>query len=75
MSSWRDQILKEFTPKVAKLTLVADPDGLLFEERILEVLYEKGTLFEILFKNDEEVEIKNMLGMNKSKLLNILKGK
>ena len=29
MSSWRDQILKEFTPKVARLTLVADPDGLL----------------------------------------------
>ncbi len=31
-SSWRDQILKEFTPKVARLTLVADPDGLLVEE-------------------------------------------
>ena len=36
MSSWRDQILKEFTPKVARLTLVADPDGLLLEEGILE---------------------------------------
>ena len=36
MSNWRDQILKEFTPKVARLTLVADPDGLLLEEGILE---------------------------------------
>jgi hypothetical protein len=32
MSSWRDHVLKEFTPKVARLTLVADPDGLLLEE-------------------------------------------
>jgi hypothetical protein len=32
MSSWRDQILQEFTPNVARLTLVADPDGLLLEE-------------------------------------------
>jgi len=31
MSSWRDQILREFKPKVARLTLVADPDGLLLE--------------------------------------------
>ena len=36
MSSWRDQVLKEFTPKVARLTLVADPDGLLLEEGMLE---------------------------------------
>jgi len=41
MSSWRDQILKEFTPKVARLTLVADPDGLLLEERILEGIRER----------------------------------
>jgi hypothetical protein len=27
MNSWRAQILKEFTPKVARLTLVADPMG------------------------------------------------
>ncbi|MBI4764658.1 MAG: BREX-3 system phosphatase PglZ [Deltaproteobacteria bacterium] len=46
MSSWRDQILKEFTPKVAKLTLVADPDGLLLEERILEGIRERG--FELI---------------------------
>ena len=46
MNSWRDQILKEFTPKVARLTLVADPDGLLLEEGILEGIRERG--FELL---------------------------
>jgi hypothetical protein len=46
MSSWRDQILKKFTPKVARLTLVADPDGLLLEEGILEGIREQG--FELI---------------------------
>ena len=46
MSSWRDQILKEFTPKVARLTIVADPDGLLLEEGILEGIRERG--FELI---------------------------
>jgi hypothetical protein len=46
MSSWRDQILKEFTPKVARLTLVADPDGLLLEEGILEGIRKRG--FELI---------------------------
>jgi hypothetical protein len=46
MSSWRDQILKEFTPKVARLTMVADPDGLLLEEGILESVRERG--FELI---------------------------
>jgi hypothetical protein len=46
MSSWRDQILKEFTPKVARLTLVADPDGLLLEEGILGGIRERG--FELI---------------------------
>lgn len=46
MSSWRDQILKEFTPKIARLTLVADPDGLLLEEGILEGIRERG--FELI---------------------------
>ncbi len=36
MASWRDQVLKEFTPQVARLTLVADPDGLLLEEAVKE---------------------------------------
>jgi hypothetical protein len=46
MSSWRDQILKEFTPRVARLTLVADPDGLLLEEGVLESIRERG--FELI---------------------------
>jgi len=45
-SSWRDQILKEFTPKVSRLTLVADPDGLLLEEGILEGIRRGG--FELI---------------------------
>lgn len=46
MSSWRDKILKEFTPQVSRLTLVADPDGLLLEEGILEGIRERG--FELI---------------------------
>ena len=39
---WRDRILKAFTPNVARLTLVADPDGLLLEETLLEAIYRRG---------------------------------
>jgi hypothetical protein len=46
MNSWRDQILSEFTPKVAKLTLVADPDCLFLEEGILEGIQKRG--FELI---------------------------
>ncbi len=46
MNSWRDQVLKEFTPQVARLTLVADPDGLLSEEGILHGIRERG--FELI---------------------------
>ncbi len=46
MTSWRDQILKEFTPRVARLTLAADPDGLLLEEGILEGIRQRG--FELI---------------------------
>ena len=46
MDDWRDRILKEFTPKIAQLTLVADPDGLLLEETLLEAIRERG--FEVL---------------------------
>lgn len=44
--SWRDHILNEFTPHVARLTLVADPDGLLFEEEILVGIRKRG--FELI---------------------------
>jgi hypothetical protein len=46
MANWREQILKEFTPQVARLTLVADPDGLLLEEGILQGIRERG--FELI---------------------------
>jgi len=44
--TWRDRILREFTPRIARLTLVADPDGLLLEEVILEGIRERG--FELI---------------------------
>lgn len=50
MNSWRDHILKEFTPQIARLTLVADPDGLLTEEGIVVALRERG--FELLEFDD-----------------------
>ena len=42
MADWRTQILKEFTPRVARLTLVADPDGLILEETLLEAIRKRG---------------------------------
>ena len=46
IANWRDQILTEFTPKVARLTLVSDPDGLLLEEGILAGILQRG--FELI---------------------------
>ena len=46
MADWRDGILMEFTPQVARLTLVADPDGLLLEEAILQAIRDRG--FELI---------------------------
>ncbi|MCF6238620.1 MAG: BREX-3 system phosphatase PglZ [Candidatus Marinimicrobia bacterium] len=40
--SWRDTILNEFVQGVSRLTLVADPDGLLTEEKLALELKEKG---------------------------------
>ena len=42
MSSWRDAILNEFVPRVSKLTLVADPDSLLTEEKMALALRGRG---------------------------------
>jgi hypothetical protein len=42
MANWRDRVLREFPTQVARLTLVADPDGLLTEEGILTGLKERG---------------------------------
>ena len=46
MGSWRDEILKEFSPEVARVTLVADPDSLLREECILQGIEARG--FELI---------------------------
>ncbi|MYN66476.1 MAG: BREX-3 system phosphatase PglZ [Acidobacteria bacterium] len=50
MNNWRDEILKKFTPGVDRLTVVADPDGLLQEEAILETLQARG--FELVSFED-----------------------
>ena len=42
MSSWRDNILNDFVPNVSKLTLVADPDCLLTEEKLTIKLRQRG---------------------------------
>ncbi|MBP2133983.1 hypothetical protein J2128_001949 [Methanomicrobium sp. W14] len=47
---WRDSILSEFITDISKLTLVADPDGLLTEELLVTRLREKG--FEIIEYED-----------------------
>lgn len=50
MSSWRDAILADFIPNISKLTLVADPDGLLTEEKLALELRKRG--FELIEFND-----------------------
>ena len=51
MTSWRDAILREFTaPHAARLTVAADPDGLLVEPGVLEAIEERG--FELLTVED-----------------------
>ena len=50
MSDWRAHILKEFTPGVEPITVVADPDGLLTEPRLSQVLTERG--FELVLFED-----------------------
>ncbi len=42
MANWRETILKNFKPKISRLTLVADPDGLLTEEGMLSAIKERG---------------------------------
>ena len=50
MHNWRDAILKEFTPQAARLTIAADPDGLLLEEGVLKEIAERG--FELMAFDD-----------------------
>ena len=42
MVNWRDSILNNFQPKISRLTLVADPDGLLTEEGMLSGIRQRG---------------------------------
>lgn len=44
--SWRDLILDEFVPQLARLTLAADPNGLLAEEGMQDALQQRG--FEVV---------------------------
>ncbi len=48
--TWRDTILKEFPPQIARLTLVADPDELLVEAGIQAALQQRG--FDLLSYDD-----------------------
>jgi hypothetical protein len=50
MNTWRDTILKEFVPGVSRLTLVADPDSLLTEEKLALELQQRG--FDLIEFND-----------------------
>ena len=49
-AGWRGEILREFTPGVARLTVVDDPDGLLAETGMVEALRARG--FEVIPLND-----------------------
>jgi len=55
MSSWRDAILSDFVPNVSKLTLVADPDCLLTEEKLALELRGRG--FDLI-EFDDPVEFR-----------------
>ena len=46
MNGWREHILAQFQPQTSKLTLVADPDGLLLEQGIQKEIDKRG--FQIL---------------------------
>jgi len=42
MSNWRDYILQHFRQPIHRLTLVADPDGLMLEEELLVAVRQNG---------------------------------
>lgn len=50
MADWRDLILGDFTPELSRLTLVADPDGLLTEEKVQAGIRDRG--FELITFDD-----------------------
>ena len=42
MSTWRDEIVKRFVPKVARVTAVSDPDGLLRDPGVAQAIEAQG---------------------------------
>src|SRR3990172_2415854 len=42
MDNWREYVLRDFQKNISKLTLVADPDGLLSEHEILTEIRNRG---------------------------------
>ena len=50
MDSWRESILKELIPGLARILLVSDPDGLIFDEEIIEKIRDRG--FDLVEYND-----------------------
>jgi hypothetical protein len=42
MAKWRETLLKHFQPNISRLTLVADPDGLLTAEGMLSAIQDRG---------------------------------
>ncbi len=59
--TWRDTILNEFVQGVSRLTLVADPDCLLVEEKLTLELEEKGF---VLLEFYDHVEFRYAYEMN-----------
>jgi hypothetical protein len=76
MGNWRETILKEFAPQVAKLTVVADPDALLSEEIILQeiqmrgfdlVVYEEPIPFRYLYES--KLRLARITGVTKELII------
>ncbi|MCK9221199.1 MAG: BREX-3 system phosphatase PglZ [Limnochordia bacterium] len=42
MSNWQRQVLKKLVPSIARLFIVSDPDGLLFEEEVFHQISGQG---------------------------------
>lgn len=42
MSEWREQIVRRFVPRVARVTAVSDPDGLLRDPVVFQAIQAKG---------------------------------
>ena len=64
MASWRDSVIRSFISKRAKITVVADPDGLLRDPQLAQRISEQGFLLiqfsdPITFRYDFETRIRN----------------